>query len=214
MPIRKIPKNYRNVTGVLTNPNTRTRHAFESTLERDYLLLLNFNNHVVSYDEQPVKISWKDSSNQEKSYTPDVLVNYHDASSTLVEIKYRSELLEKWAELKPKFKAAIAYCRSRGWRFKIITEVEVRRSELKNIKFLNGYINLNSNDDFDSKCNKLLEIIYDLVQTTPEEVLNRVSMDKMAQAELIAALWFLTATQQINVDLSEPLTMKSHIWAK
>ena len=164
MSIRRIPKNYRNVTGVLTNPNTRTRHSFESTLERDYLLLLNFNSHVTSYDEQPVTIFWQDATNQDRSYTPDVLVRYDNAISTLVEIKYRTELHEKWPELKPKFKAATAYCRQQGWRFKIITEVEVRGTALKNIKFLNGYRSFDSSDIPD-KCHKLLANIQNLVQS-------------------------------------------------
>ncbi len=129
MSIRKIPKNYRNVTGVLTNPSMLTRHSFESTLERDYFFLLNFDTHVVSYEEQPIAISWQDAVGKERNYTPDVLVNYDNTVSKLVEIKYRSELREKWSELKPKFKAAIAYCRQQGWRFKIITEIEVRGPE-------------------------------------------------------------------------------------
>lgn len=214
MSIRKIPKNYRNVTGVLTNPRMLTRHSFESTLERDYFSLLNFDTHVVSYEEQPVAIPWQDALGKERNYTPDVLVNYDNTISKLVEIKYRSELREKWLELKPKFKAAIAYCRQQGWRFKIITEVEVRGTELNNIKFLNGYLGLNNNDAFQSKCNKLLEIISDLIQTTHEDLLAIISNDKMNQAEWIPVLWFLVATQQINTNLSEPLTMKSIIWAK
>ena len=214
MSIRKIPKNYRNVTGMLTNPNTRTRHAFESTLERDYLLLLNVNSHVTSYNEQPVTISWQDATNQDRKYTPDVLINYDNAISMLVEIKYRSELREKWPELKPKFKAAIAFCRTQGWRFKIITEVEIRGPELKNIKFLNGFLNHTSDATFQNKCSELLAFIHDLMQTTPEELLNRVSSDKMLQAEWIPVLWHLAVTHQINVNLSIPLSMKSKIWSK
>lgn len=213
MPIRKIPKNYRNITGILTNPSTHARHAFESTLERDFLLLLNFNKHVISYCTQPVKIFWCDGL-KSRYYTPDILVNYDKARPVLIEIKYRSELQEKWSELKPKFKVAIAYCRQQGWRFKIITEVEVRGTALKNIKFLNGYLSLNNSNDIQDKCHKLLANIESLVRTTPENLLSTISTEKMEQAEWIPALWHLVATQQILVDLSKPLNLKSLIWSK
>ena len=192
-PVRKISKNYRNVTGVLTNPKTQTRHEFESTLERDFLLLLNFNNLVISYQVQPVRISWLDQNNKLRHYTPDVRVFYQTNRPFLIEIKYRSELHEKWSELKPKFKAAIAYCRQQGWRFKIITEVEVRGIELKNIKFLNGYLTLTKDDIFESKCNKLLEILNELTQTTVDELLALISKDKLNHVEWIPMLWYLVA---------------------
>ena len=43
MPVRKIPKNYRNVTGVASHHKATGRAQFESTLERDFLTLLKFN---------------------------------------------------------------------------------------------------------------------------------------------------------------------------
>ena len=42
MPVRTIPKNYRNLTGLVPNTRTSGMTAFESTLERDFLLLLDF----------------------------------------------------------------------------------------------------------------------------------------------------------------------------
>jgi hypothetical protein len=43
MPVRTIPKNYRNLTGLVPNTRTSGMTAFESTLERDFLLLLDFD---------------------------------------------------------------------------------------------------------------------------------------------------------------------------
>ena len=39
MPVRKIPKNYRNVTGVAAHSKADGPAAFESTLERDFITL-------------------------------------------------------------------------------------------------------------------------------------------------------------------------------
>jgi hypothetical protein len=74
--VRNIPKNYRNVTGVLASSKSEGAAMFESTLERDFLMLLDFDPHVEFYDVQPVKIEWLDDMGKHRSYTPDVLVHY------------------------------------------------------------------------------------------------------------------------------------------
>ena len=40
MPIRKIPKNYRNITGIAPYDKAIGIAAYESSLERDFLTLL------------------------------------------------------------------------------------------------------------------------------------------------------------------------------
>ena len=74
MPIRTIPKNYRNVTGVAANSKAEGKAMFESTLERDWLTLLQFSAEVERFEVQPVKVLWFDDKGKERSYTPDVLV--------------------------------------------------------------------------------------------------------------------------------------------
>lgn len=46
MPIRKIPKNYRNITGIAPHNKAVGAAAYESSLERDFLILLAFNQDV------------------------------------------------------------------------------------------------------------------------------------------------------------------------
>jgi hypothetical protein len=99
MPARAVPKNYRNVTGRVYNSRTRSSSAFDSTLECDYLLLLDFDLAVDFYEEQPVTIEYCDSRGSLRRYTPDVLVRYRSAVnaisvplSVLCEVKYRDDL--------------------------------------------------------------------------------------------------------------------------
>jgi hypothetical protein len=98
MPARAVPKNYRNVTGQVYNSRTRSSSAFDSTLERD-CLLLDFDLAVDFYKEQPVTIEYCDSRDSLRRYTPDVLVRYRSAVnaisvplSVLCEVKYRDDL--------------------------------------------------------------------------------------------------------------------------
>jgi hypothetical protein len=51
MPVRIIPKNYRNLTGLVANTKAQRMTAFESTLEKDFLLLLDFDPAVGTYEE-------------------------------------------------------------------------------------------------------------------------------------------------------------------
>jgi hypothetical protein len=46
MPVRTIHKNYRSLTGLVPNLRTQSMTAFESSLERDFLLLLDFDPDV------------------------------------------------------------------------------------------------------------------------------------------------------------------------
>src|SRR6266699_1506223 len=76
IPVRSVPKNYRSLTGLIPNTRTQSMTAFESSLERDFLLLLDFDPDVEFYEEQPVKITYHDESGRRRIYTPDVLVRY------------------------------------------------------------------------------------------------------------------------------------------
>ncbi|RBB63100.1 TnsA endonuclease N-terminal domain-containing protein [Xanthomonas oryzae] len=93
MPVRKIAKSYRNVTGIVAAAKAAGPAQFESTLERDFLTRLEFSPYVRSFEVQPVTLSWHDDG-RERRYTPDVLVHFkarHGAEPTplLCEVKYR-----------------------------------------------------------------------------------------------------------------------------
>lgn len=184
---------------------------FESTLERDFLTLLEFDPTVDSFEIQPVTIHWVDESDKERSYTPDVLVYFHNTQlrTTLYEVKYRSELKERWAELKPKFRAALRFARSKGWRFKLITETEIREVRLKNAKFLLPFVKRGPTSEADM--NILDDAIQSLNHSTPKNLLAHVYQDEWNRARLLPTLWYLIGTRQIDTDLDQPLTMSSSI---
>src|SRR5437868_5438583 len=98
MPSRKIPPSRRSLTGLVASqksprlslvpspparpsqlgagqpqPQTRMK-GFESSLERDFFILLDFDLNVDRYEEQPVRIEYRDGDGRLRTYTPDVLV--------------------------------------------------------------------------------------------------------------------------------------------
>ena len=60
MPVRKIAKSYRNVTGIVATAKAAGPAQFESTLERDFLTRLEFSPHVRTFEAQPVTLRWPD----------------------------------------------------------------------------------------------------------------------------------------------------------
>jgi TnsA endonuclease N terminal/TnsA endonuclease C terminal len=214
MPVRNIPKNHRRVTGFVASGVNANQVAFESTLERDFMLLVEFDQDVLSYEEQPVRIDYLSADGQARHYTPDILVTYRQTSTTpkhplLVEIKYRRDLFACWRELKPKFRAARRYAKERGWTFKIVTEVEIRTPYLKNVKFLRQFQRRPVNP---ADANLLLQKASDLRSTDPESLLSAICPEVHNRAQFLPTLWQLIARRAIGADLNRPLTMQSPIW--
>lgn len=213
MPVRKIPTNRRSMTGLVSSRKNDRMTGFESSLERDFLLLLDFDRTVERYEEQPVTIEYTDAAGKARTYTPDVLVYYcqdltGDTRPLLCEVKYREDLVENWKEIKPKIRAGRAYARERGWRFKIITEREVRTPYLDNARFLRQCRRIEPTEE-DTRL--LLDTLREMRETDPESVLAAIHQDKVRRAELLPILWLLLAEGQIEADLTQPLTMRTRI---
>ena len=218
-PKRDIGIGTSSLRGKIPSSKTNRQHKFESSLERDFIEIIDFNNSVKHYCEQPVTIEYK-LDGVTYYYTPDFIVYYNSKSikPLLCEIKYRKDLKKNWKELKPKFKAAIEYTRKNNWRFKIITEKEIRNQYLENAKFLNNYKEnkidrlgfLTGINEIDFKL--LMFNIEEIKITTPEELMMMSSSNKEKQGEFLYTIWYLVANFWIKCDLSKPLTIKSEIW--
>lgn len=214
MPIRKIPKNYRNITGIAPCNKAVGIAAYESSLERDFLTLLEFDSNVQHFEVQPIAIEWFDPAGKKHIYTPDVLVHYQN-DVIIYEVKYRSDLRKNWCELKPKFQAALHFCKLHGWHFKLITELEIHTDYLCNVRFLLPYQQNGLSGEYSEAYMTLLdESLRELKVSTPKQLIQQTFQDEYNQAKLLPVLWYLIAEQKIGADLNQPLTMQSAIWFK
>lgn len=139
MPARKVPKSYRNATGLIATDKADESTAYESRLERYTQKLIGFNLNVVKYEEQPITIHFTDKAGRSHRYTPDILVNYRrDLTPAkwwkplLVEVKYRKILFRDWSELKAMFLAGRRHAEEHELDFSIVTDREVITPYLKN----------------------------------------------------------------------------------
>lgn len=209
MPARKIPLNYRHITGYIHSDKSDDYTHFEASLERDALLLCEFDPKVKKFKTQPRRFHFI-RNGKPRHYTPDIHIEYEDGRKLYVEIKYRADLKEDWLELKPKFKAAIRELKTESaTRFKILTEQEIRTPFLKNVTFLLPYKNRPFEEYQLATINKILS----RGQPMPlKELLSLCSSDMIEQAEFLNTLWYAVANQLILTELSTPLNMNQLVW--
>lgn len=216
-PARKIGLGRRALAGVMPSRKQAGVEParFESSLERDFYILLEFDLKVIRWEPQPVRIAVGDGR---PTYVPDVLVTYLDVSvwphrerKVLYEVKQRAELRDNWHHWKARFKAARRYAREHGWKFKIITDREIRSGGLLwNAKFLLPY----SHDEVADGVHTLLsKTIRHLGPTSPEKLVAHLAKDPWEQATLLSSVWTLVAGRAIVCDLTERLTMQTEISA-
>ncbi|WP_457598254.1 Tn7 transposase TnsA N-terminal domain-containing protein, partial [Hydrogenimonas sp.] len=117
--------------------------------------ILEFNDAVLDVVEQPFTIEYTNANGMEALYTPDFLVDFRLTGSgrrfvhpdrevpcpkpLLIEVKPRAMLKKKFAELRPKFKAAMAYAAANDMIFKIYDESRIHGPYFDNVKFLRRY---------------------------------------------------------------------------
>jgi len=96
------------------------KHFYRSSWERAFFEYLDGNSRVLSYDNEKIRIPYRDSIGARRYYIPDLLIKYTPDSKELVEIKPSCYMNKKINKLK--FKAAKEYCKKNNIRFKVITE--------------------------------------------------------------------------------------------
>lgn len=218
---RKITMSPVKNTGRFATQKATKSQDFESLLERDFMVLLEYDTRVASFTSQPITLRWIDENGIKRSYTPDVLVRYkswleeNDSSPCLIffEVKPRAVLKRKWPKLKPTFKAAIAWTRKMGYQFKIVTEKEIQTPYLNNIKFLLRFRSDMPVDDIaNNQKHLVLEMIVKMQKTTPKLLLEAISTIQDRQVEFLPWIWHLVSNNAIGCDLMQPINMNSPIW--
>lgn len=210
-PTRRITKSHWSVTGKKPSKKTGKTHRFESTLERDYITLLEFDELVDKYVEQPFTICYFNDG-KDRTYTPDFLVIYKPSANVkpvLSEIKYRADIQRHFSEYKPRFDAAAKFACESGYQFEVITEEHIRTVQLQNAEFLSRYLHTEIDDKIASV---LLACLWDLQQSTPETLIKLLENAATCKEELLYVIWQLVSTRKVSCNLNDPITMDSKIW--
>lgn len=100
--------------------------AHRSGWELEFMQFLDSDPTVISYQYEELIIPYLKSLRSKKvsKYFPDFVVQYQDGTTVIYEIK-SSSFVDRRVN-KSKWEACTKYCDSKGWKFVVLTEVELR----------------------------------------------------------------------------------------
>lgn len=135
MSVRKvITRSGRGVRGYFPSRKMGMMIPWESLLERDAILLLEFSPEVVRYESQPAKIAFQ-MNGAVSHCIPDFAAEFTDGLVSHIEVK-PSKKLEK-PEIASRYAAIKAHYEKTDIWYQILTEKELRNKvRLKNLRLL------------------------------------------------------------------------------
>lgn len=133
MPAREVSNRGGNVIGHFPSLKLGRMVDYESLIERDFIYLLEYEQDVTWYTEQPLTIPYR-HQDKDLAYTPDF---YVVRSGRNVVVECKPEKFADSEENRPKFDAARAWCADNGCAFRVVTDAHLRSGyRLQNVKFL------------------------------------------------------------------------------
>lgn len=199
----RTPKN----TGTLKNigkfPSLKNKKSiwFESHIERDFIYLIEFDEDVIKYREQPFKIQYFLNGKQHY-YTPDFLVK-RKKKKQIIEIKPQSKIEKvEFIHFSKHMNKLLA---EEGYEYLIITDLDIRlQPRLSNIKFLWRY----SRIPISTAHQILVQRIFAKSSNISFSKLSSIFSQSKQQREIIFTLIF---HQYLLIDIDKPITPDSVI---
>lgn len=215
--IRHVKSNGFTSPGIIPSRKNYAMVDYESAPEKEMAYFLEFSIAVKRFTYQPVQIPYTNLKGNPAKYTPAFLAFYNtemeefkNEKPTLFEVKMRRHIKKDWPNLKNMYVQAMHFCETKGWRFKIITEVELSTPYMRNAKFLTPYL---KNTPGLGLIENVMDAMHELEDSaTPRDIINIGATEFYRRAALVPALWYLVAKRIIKCDLSQDLTMQTPLW--
>lgn len=207
-PQRKIQKNYRSITGHFPSIKNNTSIGFESKLEKAHFLSLEFDNEVISYQEQPqIEIC---INGNDKIYSADCYIKRYNNSlkkDSIVEVKYTSEIEKRKEYFEKKFESAKTSVNKLNLDFEVYTEKIHSEIYLDNLDFLYRYKLQPIENKYEDK---ILKIMNKKNKISALDLANLVSENPIEYGLISNCIWDLVCKEKLktNLELSK-ITMNS-----
>ena len=135
-PVRRFPsyKGQRHLPGLWFSATTGSHIGYESWLERDQLMALDFDPEVVGIASQPLWLFWTDERGKARSHAPDYFVRRADGSAVVIDC--RPEDRRKPRDLAV-FETTRRACELIGWEYWLVGLPDPVRAA--NLRWLAGY---------------------------------------------------------------------------
>jgi hypothetical protein len=135
LPVRTFSsyKGMKNFSGLWWSATTSEHVGYESWLERDQVMALDFDPDVTGLSSQPFQLSWQQDA-EDCSHTPDYFVRLRDGTGVVIEVRDDDRIDTKDTQA---FAATERACRAVGWEFRRVAAIEAVRAS--NLRWLAGY---------------------------------------------------------------------------
>jgi hypothetical protein len=136
LPVRAFVsyKGQRNYPGRWWSATASSHVGYESWLERDHLMLLDFDPDVAAIASQPFWLSWTTPAGKTRSHAPDFFARHHDGSAVVIDCRPLHRIKPKDAA---KFDATRQVCDQLGWQYRVVGAPDA--IVVGNVRWLAGY---------------------------------------------------------------------------
>ena len=205
---RNIKKNYRSITGHFPSIKNNTSIGFESKLEKAHFLSLEFDNEVISYQEQPQIEIYIYGKN--KIYSTDCYIKRAKNSNkkdSIVEVKYTNEIEKRKEYFENKFEAAKTSANKLNLDFEIYTEKIHSEIYLDNLDFLYRYKLQPIENKYEDQ---ILKMVSKNHKISAFNLANLISENPIEYGLISNCIWDLVCKEKLktNLELSK-ITMNS-----
>jgi hypothetical protein len=195
-PVRGFPsyRGQRHFPGLYWAATTGGHVGFESWLERDHAMLLDFTPEVNGLLSQPFWLFWEDGRGKRVSHAPDYFARFEDGRGLVVDCRPLDRIDTRSAV---KFAATRTACASAGWGYRVVGEVDALR--MANVRWLAGYRHPRH-----GAAEGLVERLLALF-SVPSPLVGQTALAGDAIA-VLPVVFHLLWQGRLSADLSRPLT--------
>lgn len=206
LPIRRFYswKGKRNYEGRWWSSTTRSHIEFESLLERDALMVADYDQDVIAIASQPCALLWPRNTTGAKHHVPDFFLRLASGDGRVVDVK-RPEAVERAAT---QFGLTQQACEEVSWQYEIFTGGDPIR--ISNIRWLAGYRHDRFAVDEDI-CDHITGVFSRPVSLVLG-IHDAATILDLPVSRVLAHAYHLMWKQQLHTDLSTPLRMDGQVW--
>jgi hypothetical protein len=130
----RFEKGLRSFAGWWYFATTGTHVGFESWLERDHLMLMDFDLEVQAVSSQPFWLRWRDGERRSRRHAPDFFARRADGTGVVVDVRPDDRIPERDAET---FTVTAAACEAAGWEYRRLGDLDPVLAA--NVRWLSRY---------------------------------------------------------------------------
>lgn len=210
---RRIGTTNNSVSGLY--PFKEDSIAFESMLEKEFLIRLETFRSVLRVDSQPFTLKYT-FSGKVRTYTPDFLVWFRNypwpfRQPHLIEVKPNKFILNqvKQDSYRTKYKAAMQFCKNQGYVFHFQDEYRIKDQRWKNAKFLHRFKNF---EEDSSLSNWMMESMESMRSSTVDYLLTKHFVTTYRRNLGLNHIWHLVASGRLDCDMDNCLSLNTELW--